>query len=170
MSDYDEPYHPAGIYYYESIDREPMDGILGGPENGVVEDEPLEITADIRQRASYLSPYRMDHIAELHSDQKAGRDLKKTLFPANWSDDKIFEAARAVVVDSKSKWTREFDLEKGGGKPGTFFNPWHDRDDIEWEIPARLRVDGWFDDIKLRVIVEPYGEGIITAYTLNYKF
>ncbi|MCP2245731.1 hypothetical protein LX86_004471 [Lentzea aerocolonigenes] len=48
------------------------------------------------------------------------------------------------------------------------FNPWHPMDDIEFEIPARFRVDGYFEDVKLRVVVEPLGEGVITAYTLQY--
>ncbi len=144
-----------------------MPGRFGGPDESIVDGETLEIDADTREHATYLSPYRMDHIAELHSDRASRRNLGKTLFPADWSDDKIFEAAQAVVTDPDSRWSRHSDPDKGGGKPGTLFNPWHDRDDVEWEIPARLRVDGYYDGVKLRVIVEPQGEGIITAHTLE---
>ncbi|WP_280448620.1 EndoU domain-containing protein [Nocardia brasiliensis] len=162
-----EPYDAKNIYYHEASGRDPLPGRFGGPDESVVEQETLEITAEIRQHATYLSPYRMDHIAEQHSGRRSKRDSKKTLFPANWSDDKIFEAARTVVIDPDARWSREAEPEKGG-KPDTLFNPYHTRKDIEWEIPARLRVDGYFDGIKLRVVVEPYGEGIITAYALPY--
>ncbi len=162
----EESYHPGNIYHHEATGREPLPGLFGGPDESVVDGEILEITAETREQATYLSPFRMDHIAELHSDRALKRELDKTLFPAHWSDDKIFEAARAVVIDLDSRWSRD-SFEFKGGQPNTLFNPYHSREDIEWAIPARLRVDGYFDGIKLRVVVEPYGEGIITAHTLE---
>ncbi len=167
MTNADEPYHPRNIYRHEASGREALPGRFGGPDENIVEREVLEIDADTREHATYLSPYRMDHIAELHSGRASKRDSEKTLFPANWSDDKIFEAARSVVIDPDSRWSRHSNPERGGGRPDTLFNPWHDRDDVEWEIPARLRVDGYFDGVRLRVVVEPQGEGIITAHTLE---
>jgi hypothetical protein len=167
MTGDEEPYHGKNVYRHEASGREPMLGRYGGADESIVEGETLEITAEIREGATYLSPYRMDHIAELHSNRASKRDAEKSLFPANWSDDKIFEAAREVVIDPDSTWSRDSN-ELKGGQPGTLFNPYHDREDIEWEIPARLRVDGYFDGVKLRVIVEPQGEGIISAYTLQY--
>jgi hypothetical protein len=160
-----EPYDAKNVYSHEASGRGAIRGRYGGPETTTVEGETLDVIAEIREHATYLSPYRMDHIAELHAARASARGSSKTLFPADWSDDKIFEAAQAVVIDPESKWSR--DIEKGGGKRGTLLNPYHDRADIEWAIPARLRVDGEFDNVKLRVIVEPYGEGIITAYTLE---
>lgn len=167
MSTDEQPYNARNTYRHEASGREPLPGLFGGYDENIVARETLEITPEIRQHATYLSPYRMDHIAELHADRASKRELGKTLFPASWSDDKIFEAARAVVIDPDSIWSREADPLKGG-KPDTLFNPYHDRDDIEWEIPARLRVDGVYDGVKIRVIVEPYGEGIISAYTRTY--
>jgi hypothetical protein len=141
-----------------------MPGLFGGSDESIVEGEPLEIDPSVRHRATYLSPYRMDHIAELHSARAVDHATDRTLFPANWSDDKIFKAVRSIVTDPGARWSREADPLKGG-RPGTLMNPWHDRDDIAWEIPARLRVDGHYGDVRIRVIVEPEGEGIITAYT-----
>ncbi|MGW5922314.1 EndoU domain-containing protein [Nocardia fluminea] len=164
MTSSDQPYDARNVYDHEASGREPMPGLYGGWHESVVEWEELEITPDIRLHATYLSPYRMDHIAELHAGRASVPDINKSLFPAAWTDDKIFEAVRAIVTDPDATWSREADALKGG-RPGTLMNPWHDRDDVEWEIPARLRVDGDYDGIRIRVIVEPEGEGIITAYT-----
>lgn len=166
MTSIEEPYNSKNVYQHEASGRDPLKGLFGGWHESVVDYEELEVTPEIRRDATYLSPYRMDHIAEQHASRASLRNTSKTLFPGNWSDDKIFEAARSVVTDPDSRWTREPDPKKGGGRPNTLMNPWHDRDDVEWEIPARLRVDGHFDGVRLRVIVEPKGEGIITAYSL----
>ncbi|MFB6718697.1 EndoU domain-containing protein [Kribbella sp. NPDC056345] len=166
MSTDSDPYDAKRRYSHEASNRPPMSGRYGGPDEQDIEGEALEVTPEIRERGSYLSPYRMDHIAELHSDRAAARELGKTLFPADWSDDKMFEAAQSVASDPSSRWTRGDD--DFSGEPDTLFNPWHKMSDVEFAIPARFRVDGTFDGVKLRVIVEPYGEGIISAYTLTY--
>ncbi|WP_081902667.1 EndoU domain-containing protein [Lentzea aerocolonigenes] len=166
MSDDLEPYDPKMIYGHEASGRGAIRGKYGDWEDGVVENEDLDITAETRHAASYISPYRMDHIAELHSSRAVVRGNTKSLFPAEWTDDKIFEAVQAVIGDAASRWTRGDD--DWSGEPGSMFNPWHPMDDIEFEIPARFRVDGYFEDVKLRVVVEPLGEGVITAYTLQY--
>jgi len=166
MSSEREPYHGRNVYGHEASGRRPMRGRFGGGEETTVAGELLDITPEIRERASYLSPYRMDHIAELHANRMSVRELEKTLFPSDWSDDKIFEAVQAVASDPSSRWTR--DEEKGGGEPGTLFNPWHKLPDVDFAIPARFRVDGVIDNVKIRVVVEPYGEGVISAYTLLY--
>lgn len=161
-----ESYHGRNVYKHEASNREPLKGRYGGPDEFNVVAEALEVTPEVRERGSYLSPYRMDHIAELHSHPAAGRELGKSLFPADWSDDKLFEAIQAVASDASSRWTRgDDDL---SGEPGTLFNPWHNLPDVDAAIPARFRVHGTFGGVKLRVIVEPYGEGIISAYTLMY--
>ncbi|MEV1093729.1 EndoU domain-containing protein [Streptomyces microflavus] len=108
----------------------------------------------------------MDHIAELHSDKATARQLGKSIFPEGWSDEKIFMAAQTVAADPSSRWSRGED--DFSGKPGTLFNPWHQLPGVEWAIPARFRVDGHHDELALRVIVEPYGEGIISAYPLAF--
>jgi hypothetical protein len=166
MPDDPEPYDRRNVYGHEASNRPPLSGRFGGPDESNVVAESLEVTPEIRERGSYLSPYRMDHIAELHSDRAAARELGKTLFPTEWSDDKIFEAVQSVASDSLSKWTRGED--EFSGEPDTLFNPWHEMPDVDFAIPARFRVDGIFDGVKLRVITEPYGEGIISAYTLTY--
>ncbi|MFJ6211786.1 EndoU domain-containing protein [Streptomyces sp. NPDC092296] len=165
MADTPEPYDPRTVYGQEASGRGASRGRYGGWEDAEVRGEEIAITPELRERASYLSPYRMDHIAELHSDRASARGLGKSLFPAHWTDDAIFTAAQAVASDPAAAWSRDG---KTGGEPETLFNPWHDLPDVEWAIPARFRVDGLYDGVRLRVIVEPYGEGIVSAYPLMY--
>jgi len=166
MTSDQEPYHGRNVYPHEASGRQPMPGRYGGgDDDATVEGEALDITPDTRERASYLSPYRMDHIAELHSDRVSARNSGKSLFPPDWSDDRIFQAVQLIVSDPSSRWSRGGET---GGKPETMFNPWHELPDVDFAIPARFRIDGVFENVKIRVIVEPYGEGIISAYTLPY--
>ncbi|GJF34846.1 hypothetical protein KNE206_75460 [Kitasatospora sp. NE20-6] len=159
-----EPYRPANVYGHEAGGRGPLPGRFGGWEDVPVEEpDGPEITPELRRAGSYLSPFRMDHIAELHSARAAARGSGKSLFPADWTDEQIFEAVQAVASDPSSRWTRgDDDL---SGEPGTLFNPWHRLPDVEWAIPARFRVDGTHRSVRIRVIVEPYGEGVISGYT-----
>ncbi|MFD3549234.1 EndoU domain-containing protein [Streptomyces sp. NPDC058655] len=160
-----EPYHPRNVYGHEQGGKEALPGRYGGWEDIAVSGEDgLEISAELRKAGSYLSPFRMDHIAELHSDRAAARQLGKSLFPGSWTDEKIFAAAQAVAADPSSRWSRGDD--DYSGEPGTLFNPWHRLPDVEWAIPARFRVDGHHQGLAIRVIVEPYGEGIVSAYPL----
>ncbi|MDJ0385297.1 EndoU domain-containing protein [Streptomyces sp. G-G2] len=165
MTDDQEPYHPRNIYDHEATGRDALPGRFGGWEEVPVDEEDgPEITPELRSRASYLSPFRMDHIAELHSGRAAARNLGKSLFPSDWTDEKIFQAVQAVASDPSSRWTRGGD--DFGRQPGTLFNPWHNLPDVEWAVPARFRVDGSYGGVKVRVVVEPFGEGVISAYTL----
>ncbi|MFB6656480.1 EndoU domain-containing protein [Streptomyces microflavus] len=147
--------------------RDALPGKYGGWEDASVAGEDgLEISAEQRQAGSYLSPFRMDHIAELHSNRATVRRLGKSVFPEDWPDEKIFVAAQTVAADPSSRWSRGED--DFSGEPGTLFNPWHRLPDVEWAIPARFRVDGHHEGLALRVIVEPHGEGIISAYPLSF--
>ncbi|MFB8121827.1 EndoU domain-containing protein [Streptomyces bacillaris] len=166
MSTDPEPYNPRNFYDHEMAGRDALPGRYGGWEDvSVAGENGLEISAEQRRDGSYLSPYRMDHIAELHSGRAAARKLGKSVFPEDWSDEKIFTAAQAVAADPSSRWSRGED--DFSGEPGTLFNPWHRLPDVEWAIPARFRVDGHYEGLALRVVVEPYGEGIISAYPLG---
>ncbi|MDO0924109.1 EndoU domain-containing protein [Streptomyces sp. TG1A-8] len=162
-----EPYHPKNVYGHEESGRGALPGKYGGWEEvPVVGETVLGISAEQRHAGSYLSPFRMDHIAELHSGRAAALQLGKSLFPADWTDEKIFLAAQTVAADPSSRWSRGYD--DFSGERGTLFNPWHTLPEVEWAIPARFRVDGQYDAVAVRVIVEPYGEGIISAYPLAF--
>lgn len=101
-------------------------------------------------KLSQISPKRQTHI--LNSDKTGGghgpgRGIPgKSEFPNRWSDNQTLEYISDVVKDPNSQWTQKATL------PGKL---------IRWEV------DGTRDGINIKVIVEPDGEGIITAYPTN---
>ncbi|HFT6839105.1 TPA: EndoU domain-containing protein [Pseudomonas aeruginosa] len=73
----------------------------------------------------------------------------KTAFPASWNGDKVMHVSD-LATDPKASWTQLT------GKPGAQFTT--------KGKPVRWAVEGVRDGVNIRVIVEPHGEGIITAY------
>ncbi|WP_157683578.1 polymorphic toxin-type HINT domain-containing protein [Microlunatus soli] len=77
----------------------------------------------------------------------------KTPFPEDWSDDKIMHEVSDVATDPSLQWTQNT------GPEGADFT--------RRGIPARKEVVGSRDGVNIRVILEPAGEGIITAHPLE---
>jgi hypothetical protein len=134
-------------------------GRAGGTFVKTVAGDSIKITDEVRIDASRLAPNRITHI--LDGDESGGghrygverpEKFRHDTFPADWSDEKIVEAAQRVVGDPNSTWTNS------AGRPvdGTLFN--------ENDKPRRFLVDGRYDGQPIRVVVEPAGEGIISAY------
>lgn len=74
----------------------------------------------------------------------------KTPFPDSWSVDKIMHSVSDLATDPNASWTQLT------GKPGAQYTT--------KGKPVRWAVEGVYDGVNVRVIVEPNGEGIITAY------
>ncbi|MDE3739086.1 DUF637 domain-containing protein [Pseudomonas resinovorans] len=74
----------------------------------------------------------------------------KTAFPATWNGNKVMHNVSDLATDPKASWTQLT------GKPGAQFTT--------KGKPVRWAVEGVRDGVNIRVIVEPHGEGIITAY------
>ena len=74
----------------------------------------------------------------------------KTAFPSTWSKEQIMHNVSDLATDSTAAWTQLT------GKAGADFTA--------SGKPVRWAVDGVRDGVPVRVIVEPRGEGIITAY------
>ncbi|GLZ86015.1 hypothetical protein Pres01_20660 [Metapseudomonas resinovorans] len=74
----------------------------------------------------------------------------KTAFPASWNGDKVMHNVSDLATDPKASWTQLT------GKPGAQFTT--------KGKPVRWAVEGVRDGVSIRVIVEPHGEGVITAY------
>jgi type VII secretion system ESX-1 substrate/EndoU nuclease-like protein len=148
-------YLPKGVkrgYYdkYRAGGHAPLPGRSGGDGIVQVRGENLNITPDVRERASYLNPYRMDHIIERHGPDTPYPDLDTTMFPGNWSHDKVFSVIQDVVADPSSEWVRR------SGEVGSMFR--------SSDAPAQFTVNGFYEGHQIRVGVEPYGEGIITGF------
>lgn len=76
----------------------------------------------------------------------------KTLFPRSWSPQQIMHNASDVATDPSLRWVQQ------RGKAGADFTKNGD--------PVRFYVDGVRDGVNIRVIIEPSGEGIITAFPI----
>lgn len=74
----------------------------------------------------------------------------KTAFPSSWSSEDVMHYVSDLATDPKATWTQL------SGKPGAQFTTKGN--------PVRWAVEGVRDGVNVRVIVEPFGEGIITAY------
>jgi hypothetical protein len=147
-------YLPKGVkpgYYnqYRASGHAPLSGKAGGDAVIGVRGESLDITPEIRERASYLSPSRMDHIIERHGPDTPYPDAATTQFPGDWTHDKVFSAIQEVASDPSSEWVRKT------GESGSFLNG---------DKAARFNVTGYYEGHKILVSVEPYGKGIVTGF------
>lgn len=102
------------------------------------------------------SPQRRTHI--LDGDATGGGHRwpglpGKTPFPQSWSDDQIMHNVSDIVTDPSLdwKWTK--------GAQGSDFTNAGD--------PSRAVVTGNRDGIDIKVVVEPAGEGIVTAHPVT---
>ncbi|WP_162141627.1 EndoU domain-containing protein, partial [Rathayibacter toxicus] len=77
----------------------------------------------------------------------------KTPFPSNWSEEKIKKNILDIANDPTLEWEPE--------DPNIFgmFN--------ENGGPARVTVIGERDGVAVKVVIEPMGEGVITAYPIR---
>ncbi|HEU5001761.1 MAG TPA: DUF6531 domain-containing protein [Actinomycetota bacterium] len=73
-----------------------------------------------------------------------------TLFPNEWSSGQILHNTSDIATDPSLSWQQET------GRPGA--------ESTRSGTPVRFSVEGVRDGVKMRVIVEPRGEGIITSY------
>ena len=76
----------------------------------------------------------------------------KTVFPQPWSKEKIMHEISDIATDPNLKWIPR------SGNGGSF---------TKAGKPSRFIVEGVRDKVKIRVVVEPAGEGIITGFPLN---
>lgn len=97
---------------------------------------------------SQISPQRRRHILDgdaTGGGHGPGRGIPgKSEFPSQWSDRQVIRYISDIIKDPRSRWTRQ---------PG---NP-----------PIRWRIEGNRNGVDIRVIVEPQGQGVITAFPTN---
>lgn len=77
----------------------------------------------------------------------------KGCFPPNWGPDKIMHCISDIATDPTIEW------QQITGRTGAKF--------ASNGKPVRFRAVGIREGVKIRVILEPDGEGIITGYTLE---
>jgi EndoU nuclease-like protein len=106
------------------------------------------------------SPERTAHILTGEGPGRGGHlwpgQPGKSPFPQGWSGAKIMHEVSDIATDPKLDWVRpdgKSSLFYDSGKPARFTV----RDPATGALPVR-------DGVSIKVIVEPAGEGIITAY------
>jgi RHS repeat-associated protein len=121
-------------------------------EQGIARRSFLTIGPD--DRVDLASATRREHILQGDSNGGGGHlwpgKPGKTVFPKHWSEDKIMHEISDVATDPNLKWTQQT------GPAGADFT--------NAGAPVRYSVVGVRDGVKIRVIIEPVGEGIITGY------
>lgn len=74
----------------------------------------------------------------------------KSVFPKNWSGDKIMHEISDIATDPSLQW------QQITGRAGADFT--------RGGAPVRYSVTGVRDGVTIKVILEPGGEGIISGY------
>lgn len=124
---------------------------------------------DVVRRTDYgVSDYRRTHILEGHppgTGHGPRRGNIEGVFPDTWTDDQVIEAVERIANGEKSTWKQS----NGPGyneSPVTIGGYDVNAPDltIKNKTPVRFKVQGFDHGVKIEVIVEPKGEGIITAY------
>ena len=77
----------------------------------------------------------------------------KSKFPAAWSEKKIMHLVSDIATDPKLNWVQQT------GKAGNLFT--------KSGKPSRFVVEGTRNNTNIRVVIEPAGEGIITAFPIK---
>lgn len=99
-------------------------------------------------KLSRISPKGIIHILDgdaTGGGHGAGRGIPgKSEFPARWTDRQVIRYISDIIKDPNSRWIKQ------PGRP-----------------PNRWRIEGTRDGINIRIIVEPQGQGVITAFPTN---
>ena len=95
------------------------------------------------------SASRRSHILDGH---RYGGEAGNTWFPRGWSDDKIMNSISDIATDPSLTWVQQT------GRAGAAFT--------RGGAPVRYTVEGVSDGVKMRVVLEPGGEGIITGFPI----
>ncbi len=95
------------------------------------------------------SASRRSHILDGH---RYGGEAGNTWFPKGWSDDKIMHSISDIATDPSLTWVQQT------GRAGAAFT--------RGGAPVRYTVEGVSDGVKMRVVLEPGGEGIITGFPI----
>jgi RHS repeat-associated protein len=95
------------------------------------------------------SAARRSHILDGH---RYGAEAGNTWFPKGWSDDTIMHSISDITTDPSLTWVQQT------GRAGAAFT--------RGGAPVRYTVEGVRDGVKIRVVLEPGGEGIITGFPI----
>lgn len=129
-----------------------IDSDGGGSSRGPKPVTPVQRPSEA-DLVNLASQQRTQHI--LLGDATGGGHLwpgapGKTAFPSTWTESQIMHNVSDLATDPSATWTQLT------GRAGANYT--------SKGAPVRWAVEGVRDGVSIRVIVEPRGEGIITAY------
>jgi filamentous hemagglutinin len=134
--------------------------LVGGVQAPAVAKVVAKVATSSEQAAAeeglvnLASPQRTTHILAGEGPGKGGHlwpgQQGKTPFPSNWSPEKIMHNVSDIATDPKLTWLQQ------SGKIGSWFT--------NKGAPTRFTVFGERNGIEIKVVLEPAGEGIITAH------
>lgn len=138
--------------------HETVTAVFGFERSSNAPNTGLPVKPLVDPATNLASPQRTQHI--LHGDATGGGHLwpgsaGKTPFPQNWDANKVMNTTSDLATNPNLSWkpqTGNGGLYTKSGKPARFVLT-----DANGNLPV---VDG----VPVRVIIEPAGEGIITAY------
>ncbi|SSX81773.1 filamentous hemagglutinin outer membrane protein [[Actinobacillus] rossii] len=110
---------------------------------------------------SLVSSQRAEHI--LYGDKTGGGHKfsftnilnGKSKFPIHWSEKKILDVISNIATDPNLEWVQQT------GTKGSLYT--------KKGVPSRFKVEGVVDGVRIRVIVEPMGDGVITAFPIKQE-
>lgn len=146
------------VYDYDSIsglvEIAPGSSATGervcGAQTGAVAAQRVRVAANTADEfVDLASASRRSHILDGH---RYGGEAGNTWFPKGWSDDKIMHSVSDIATDPSLTWVQQT------GRAGAAFT--------RGGAPVRYTVEGVRDGVKIRVVLEPGGEGIITGFPI----
>ena len=131
--------------------------------------------------ASMFGPDRLEHILRGESESSGGHRWPpnpeggpknpagvkdpKTPFPRTWNDDRILGVVADIVKDPSTVWVQD----KGPGM-GTKVTGLPAKPPVTAKgAPVRYSAEVVVEGVTIKVIVEPGGEGIITAFPIGFE-
>jgi hypothetical protein len=127
-------------------------------------------------RVDLTSPERGGHITQGEGPAAGGHAWPpnpeggvgggpKSPFPREWNDDLILQVVSDIVTDPQTVWTQQSGPGQGTQVRGLPTNP----PTTAAGAPVRYRAEVVWEGVTIRVVVEPGGEGIITAFPVGYE-
>jgi hypothetical protein len=126
--------------------------------------------------ADLIDPQRLEHILRGESERQGGHAWPpnprggpgggpKSSFPRTWNDDHIIDVVTEAATNPQTLWVRQ----DGPGTGQQFVGLPDALVTTAAGTPVRYRAEVVVDGITIRIIVQPHGQGMITAFPSGYQ-
>lgn len=127
--------------------------------------------------ADLFEPDRIRHILTGEGNRRGGHQWPsnpkggqpptdpKTPFPRAWNENRILDVVAEITTNPATVWTQQTGPGQGGTVTGLPTRP----PTTAAGAPVRYRANVVVDGVTIQVIVEPGGEGIISAFPIGFE-